>query len=184
MALYGYRTGWLKLHPFNRAKTKAQRTTEQATGVLQDSITIGSPISDKQYSFPVDRLEPLGSLLLATARASERFDSGDEDGYLSALGTLIEEFPKAMLNETFIEDLAELLGTIENPEAADRFAQRLGLSFVPGIITEAQRVISPTAKQPVRGEGFLGELAAGFKQPFVERRAGYWGFSVRTHQPV
>jgi hypothetical protein len=155
-------SGWIQLHPFNRGKSRAQRTTEGALGTLSDSVTIGG------YSLPIDRLEPMGSLLLATARAQQRLTQpGEEEtatGPLAFPQVLFDEFPKAMLNQTFLEDFADLVDASNDPEQMDRFAQRMGMSFVPGIPGEAQRVVDPKARVPVRGEGAIGEFVAGVKQ--------------------
>jgi hypothetical protein len=155
-------SGWIQLHPFNRGKSRAQRTTEGALGTLSDSVTVGG------YSLPIDRLEPMGSLLLATARVHQRLTQpGEEEtatGPLAFPQVLFDEFPKAMLNQTFLEDFADLVDASNDPDQMGRFAQRMGMSFVPGIPQEAHRVVDPKARAPVRGEGAIGEFVAGVKQ--------------------
>jgi hypothetical protein len=142
-------SGFLKLHPFNRGKTKAQRTTESALGTVSDSVTIGG------YSVPIDRLEPLGSLLLATARSHERIRNNPEEES-SIPEILAMEYPAAMLNQTFLEDFADLVEAVDDPNKLDRFAKRVGLSFVPGVVQEQATVRDPVAR--ARPESFSEAL--------------------------
>jgi hypothetical protein len=110
----------------------------------------------------------MGSLLLATARVHQRLTQpGEEEtatGPLAFPQVLFDEFPKAMLNQTFLEDFADLVDASNDPDQMGRFAQRMGMSFVPGIPQEAHRVVDPKARTPVRGEGAIGEFVAGVKQ--------------------
>jgi hypothetical protein len=154
-------SGLLEITPFDRSKSKAQRTTEQSLGTVSDGVTVAG------LSIPVDRLEPLGSLLLATARAHERIRNNpnlppkEQSNILTILGT---EFPLAMANQTFLDDFADLIEAVDDPVRADVLARKWGVSYIPQILKERTRAFDPRPKK--RPDSFVQavEQAVGLKE--------------------
>lgn len=150
-------SGNIKVNPF-KEKARAERVTEEAAGVVPDSVQIGD------WSIPVSRLEPIGSMLLAAGRVAEmREGENPPAGLTEELEQMATILGTQGLNEAFMDPLAEFFeATTGDDRTMARWAQGLGGSFVPRAISQFNTKI----KEPATGKesglpGLLGEAASG-----------------------
>lgn len=167
------RGGMFKVTPFYTGKSKALRTTEEAAGQSQESVTIGN------YNVPVRNLGTLGQAILSTEKAVREFDIWREANpqgtspperilfwsRQASLGLVL-----GVADQQFLQNLTELHEAWKNPETSlPVFAQRFGASFVPSIAKAVVRAGQPVVPVPEEEakQGFLRNVVAGARQAVV-----------------
>lgn len=165
--LYGIwsamKMGLIEAEPFGREKGRADRLTKELAGVGQDSVRIGG------YSVPIDRIEPIGTMLLATARAKELQEAGKIDAAGGALEVVAWELVNQAKNGAFLDSFAQFLDAATGEERNfKKFFQRLGGSFVPAAARDVRRAFGAPMEEVETKEGAVGfttipvEIAKGF----------------------
>jgi hypothetical protein len=170
--------GFIQLEPFGREKSRADRLTKEAAGVAQDSLVLNG------WSIPVDRIEPIGPLLLAAARASELQRNGDIEGAGQAATMAAWSAVDFAKDAAFMESFSQFVEAITaDDRKSNRFFQRLGGSFVPTAVKDARRWVfgAPlTEVEPLKGPISLHTLPV----EVIRGAAGSLGFGDRARLGV
>ena len=179
--------GVVKVTPFYTGKSKALRTTEEAAGQSQESITIG------KHNIPVRNLGSLGQAILTTEKAMREHDAWKEANpggtsypervafwaRQATLGTLL-----GVADQQFLQNLSELHEAWNNPEKSlPQFAQRFGASFVPSAVRAVVRAGQPVVPVPEEEakQGLIHNILAGARQSLVPtgpEKLGLFGETV------
>ncbi len=103
---------------------------------------------------PINRLDPLGQIIGATADAREIMDYSDDEDTVGTVGAAITMgFANALTNKTYMPSVAELLDTIGNPENEKklwRYASGQATSFLPysGMMRFVRQMTDDTKRLP------------------------------------
>jgi len=163
---YGAHYGLYKVNRFDKGKTKAQRDTEEALGVKQDTIQIGN------QSIPAANLGALGRAILNVDEAvqshREYLATGDRtwvDKAQMAAGGVALDFPMRVADDVFLDDVTRFLQSFHDEFQQKRFGERFGATLVPSFIPQVRRVVGgPQATTEVPLEpGFAEGAISGVK---------------------
>lgn len=143
--------GQIKANPFKEA-APAERATEEAAGILPNTIQIGD------WSVPVDRLEPFGPFLLNAARVAElRKGENPPENLVEDLVAATTNLALLSSKETFLDPLAEFTEAIQDDKSLAKYMQGVGATFVPRVVGQFdQRVKEDPGGGPIAG--FINKL--------------------------
>jgi hypothetical protein len=103
---------------------------------------------------PINRLDPLGQIIGATADAREIIDYSDDEETAGTVGAAITMgFANALVNKTYMQSAADLLDTIGNPEQEKRlwrYFSGQATSFLPysGMMRFVRQMTDDTKRLP------------------------------------
>jgi hypothetical protein len=156
----------------DEGKSRAQIDTERAQGIPRRSVRMGDWIIPMHVMGPIGRIVNQADILLRNKDENLNVDAAFGEIARQVTGSLSEDF--------LTSDWVGFSDALDSKEGMQRFAQRFGASFVPGILkqgklpkTGAQAEIRRPNKSP-RGpleaiaSGFLTELEP-FTQPVKEK---------------
>lgn len=146
-AMYGLlhlaATKQLRVNPFKEAR-KAERVTEESAGVVPDSVILGN------YSIPISRLGPIGSITLAAAKVADlKEGEAPPPNLVAEIEKMTQILATTGANEAFFDPLSEFFEAVTgNDQMFDKWAQGVGGRFIPRAVSQ----FNPVIKEPVTPE--------------------------------
>ncbi len=170
----------IKVNPFRR-RAPAERTTEEAAGILPDTMQIGD------WSVPISRMEPIGAFILTAGRVVDGARRGEvPEGDIAQILEATKLLATQSVNEDFADPLANFLEAVTaRDKSLEQFMQDLGGSFVPRAFTTFEQRVKERPAQP--GTGIAQNFAQGFVRALPgqgETALGLFGKERETQAPV
>lgn len=158
----------------DEGKSRAQIDTERAQGIPRRSLQIGNWVIPLHVMGPIGRIVNQADILLKNSKTAQ-----DPESLAKALGEVSRQVTLSLGDDFLTSDWIGLNDAMQSQEGMQRYAQRFGASFVPGILRQGKlnkEGRRPTITRPSKDErsipsaaaaGFFAELTP-FTDPIAE----------------